>query len=120
MADLDLGISPACADASPLSPLSSPLSPIPSSLSPSLFPTACRQICDIDPFTDDYFESQERCQKPIPDRVNNVEKTEFDLRHYLKCKYKNGDTVEYRSCDREGTMGILTSSGDVGRGTSYS
>lgn len=70
------------------------------------------QICDIDPFTDDYFESKDRCQRPIPDRVNNVEKTEMDLLHMLRCKYANGDTVEYRACNREGTMGILGSSGD--------
>ena len=25
-----------------------------------------------DPFTDDYFKDPARCQKPIPDRVNNV------------------------------------------------
>ena len=30
------------------------------------------KICDVDPFTEDYYEDPAKCQKPIPDRVNNV------------------------------------------------
>ncbi len=30
------------------------------------------KICNLDPFTDDYYADPAKCQKPIPDRVNNV------------------------------------------------
>jgi hypothetical protein len=47
------------------------------------------KICNIDPFTDDYFKDPAKCAKPIPDRVNNVEKTEFDVIHFVVCTYGN-------------------------------
>ena len=65
------------------------------------------KICDIDPFTDDYFTDPKLCQKPIPDRVNNVEKTEFDVRHYLVCTYGNGEAIEFGGCKKEAVMGAL-------------
>eukprot|EP00802_Teleaulax_amphioxeia_P001324 Tamp_01326.p1 GENE.Tamp_01326~~Tamp_01326.p1 ORF type:complete len:1819 (-),score=331.43 Tamp_01326:83-5314(-) len=67
------------------------------------------KICDIDPFTDDYFTDPKLCQKPIRDRVNNVEKTEFDVRHYLVCTYGNGKTIEFGGCKKEATLGALLS-----------
>jgi len=67
------------------------------------------KICDIDPFTNDYFEDPALCQKPIPDRVNNVEKTEFDVRHFLVCTYGNGEAIEFGSCKKEATLGAIVS-----------